>query len=377
MTVDKEELISALVEQTGMERGYVDQQFQEMVEQIRQAEARQSSVDIEQFGTFTVEEGELEFLPCELLQTEINNKYVGMKPIELLEAFKEPAGEEVPVTGAEEEKLRREEEPAQTGEQEQPEPSAEEAPPADETPEGSEDAVVAEAEPETERKPFVADKESSAATEEPADEADDSEPVPGPADTAERKESLDADPIGKAVVIIVVILTLAIAGWLAYDFGLFGTDDAASPPVEQHEEQQNGAAQQPASGDPMSEQQQSNGQTMAGTALAAGSAEEQSNDTRLSSVKTEKYGLYGTFNDEVKTGYYTIVVHSLRTMKLAKQKKQGLVDEGFRTKIEQADVNGRTYFRVGIGQFATVKAAQQAVRELPEPYHSNNFINRF
>jgi len=49
----------------------------------------------------------------------------------------------------------------------------------------------------------------------------------------------------------------------------------------------------------------------------------------------------------------------------------------YRTEIKEANVNGSTYYRIGIGQFETIDAAQKAVEELPEPYRSNNFISRF
>jgi len=44
--------------------------------------------------------------------------------------------------------------------------------------------------------------------------------------------------------------------------------------------------------------------------------------------------------------------------------------------ISQAQVEGTTYYRVGIGQFETVSNAQQAIGDIPERYRDNNFIKR-
>lgn len=347
-TVDREQLIRLLAERTGMDEDRVDQQFVELTDHIRQAETKRETFFIDGFGTFKPAQDRLEFVPADILATEINNKYAGMKPIELIGAFKEPDGTDIPV-----------------------------APPPDEA-EGRQ-AREKEKKPEV---PGVNGKGSDSSgqgapeagppTPTPSPELPaEAPPSPAPAAAVKTDETLDKDPLGKAIVIVAVILTLSVAGWLAYDFGVFGSGGAGSnnsSPAEQQRAEQQQSATLP--GDQFPGEETGNTET----------SEQQpaeGNESPPSTVEAEPYGLYGEFNQDIDSGFYTIVVHSLRTMELAEEKRQGLVEEGFRTKINEADVNGSTYFRVGIGQFSTIRAAQEAIRELPEPYQNNNFINRF
>lgn len=355
-----------------MDRDLVDRQLMELADHIQQAESEQETFGVEGFGTFKMVQDRLEFVPSDVLATEINNKYAGMKPIELIGAFKEPEGKDIPVADYPEEEKKAEE-------MEQKElPAVKDA----DTPGGEVSEVASAEEPPADIPPD--DKEELRG---PAEKQEDPEESAAPViptskvdkDSVAAAESLKEDPLGKTVVILAVILTLAVAGWLAYDLGLFGSDGAGSdnpgpssdPPAEQ---QQNTDQQNPALSNEAAAEETENADSPAEQPDEQG---EEGNETSASTVETETYGLYGELNQDISGGFYTIVVHSLRTMELAEEKKQGLVDEGFRTKINEADVNGSTYYRVGIGQFSTIKAAQEAVRELPESYQSNNFINRF
>ncbi|SMO36895.1 SPOR domain-containing protein [Fodinibius sediminis] len=366
-TVDREQLITLLAQRTGMDRDQVHLHFVKLIDQIQQTGSGRDSFDIEGFGRFTTVGDHLEFEPSDILSMEINNKYAGMRPIELIGAFKEPDGDDIPVADP----PREEYEPLSEAESPEEQQDREEV------------GVLQKQEQEPPPAPPVAQPEDAAS---PAEDRGDepAEPEAVPVDEVKEEEqtgpgekSLNKDPLGKAVVIIVVILTLAVVGWLAYDLGLFGSAETgggspspgSNPPVEQ---QQSGTQQSEVTPNIGAAEEDN-----ASPAEQAGLQETQDNLSPASSVNTETYGLYGEPSRDLTNGFYTIVVHSLRTMELAEEKKQILVDEGFRTRINEADVNGRTYYRVGVGQFATVKAAQEAIRELPEPYKSNNFINRF
>jgi len=87
------------------------------------------------------------------------------------------------------------------------------------------------------------------------------------------------------------------------------------------------------------------------------------------------YGLRGKVNSSVSNSYM-IVVHSLKSRQQAQARKQDLAGEGYRALINEATVQGTAYYRVGIGQFASVEAAKEAANKIPEPYRSNNFIKR-
>lgn len=373
-TVDREQLITLLADRTDMDRDRVDQQLTELAGHIQQAEAKQEGFTIEGLGTFKAVQDRLEFIPSDILSTEINNKYAGMKPIELIGAFKEPAGKDIPVADLPDEQQEPQELEKVPEEQAEAHDSnvteekiSEPAPPS---------ADISDEEPvvEPEEAAPEGEQEEIQKTEEPAVPVARKEKAK--ATTSAAGESLSEDPLGKAIVIILVILTLAIAGWLAYDLGLFGSDDAENSPS---------SSESPAEQQSLNQQSTTTLEAIPATDAeivenpvgGSGQPDGEGNEMPSTSVETAAYGLYGEPNENLGSGFYTIIVHSLHTMDLAEEKQQELVDEGFRTKINEADVSESTYYRVGIGQFSTIKAAQEAVRELPKLYRSNNFINRF
>lgn len=94
------------------------------------------------------------------------------------------------------------------------------------------------------------------------------------------------------------------------------------------------------------------------------------------SVATTRYGLRGP-DDEILTGAYTIVLHSIPDTSRAEAEYQKLKEEGYKATLWQAEIeNGRFNWRIGVGQFQTVTDAFNAVLELPPPYKNNNFIIR-
>jgi cell division septation protein DedD len=102
---------------------------------------------------------------------------------------------------------------------------------------------------------------------------------------------------------------------------------------------------------------------------------EEDTGTQPTTQQQDRYGLMGKPNQAIANGY-TIVVHSLRDRQQAEQNRQQLQQAGYRALISQAQVEGTTYYRVGIGQFETVGDAQQAIGDIPERYRDNNFIKR-
>src|SRR5699024_3008481 len=108
MNINKKQLISFISERTGMNRSEADDQLEKLIEHIRQVEEDENSFHIEGFGTFTAVQDRLEFSPTDVLETEINNRYAGMKPIELIGAYKVPENLEMtPAVDSEEEKLAK------------------------------------------------------------------------------------------------------------------------------------------------------------------------------------------------------------------------------------------------------------------------------
>ncbi|MDX1637369.1 MAG: HU family DNA-binding protein [Balneolaceae bacterium] len=92
MKINREQLVELLVQRTGLQKKQAEEQLTELIKRIREAAEEDKDFEIEKFGTFRMEEGQLTFVPSEELQTEINNKYAGMEPIELIGSYEQ--GEE-------------------------------------------------------------------------------------------------------------------------------------------------------------------------------------------------------------------------------------------------------------------------------------------
>jgi flagellar basal body-associated protein FliL len=381
-TIDREQLIDSLVERTGMDRSSVAQQFEKLESRIQKAKTTEAPFEIENFGTFTTVENQLEFIPHEVLETEINNRYAGMKPIELIEAFKSPEGEPVPVADSSIEQSDVKEyekkpsgQPANEDKEESPKKQPEE-PKKELVPVGEHPQT-----PATEEEPKQPEKEVIAA-ESTVDIATKDQRQEQAQEAAGKKgKRLAKDPIEQTVLIIAIILGLAIAGWMAYDFGLFGSEATNNGSSDNSQQSQSAIGQsQETDLGPESSIGQTEGEEESGgqEELQVVENSEPDNESGSSPVESdEPYGLYGNIQ-EAAGNYYTIVVHSMQTIPQAEEKQQEVLEQGnYRTEIKEANVNGSTYYRIGIGQFETIDAAQKAAEELPEPYRSNNFISRF
>lgn len=385
MTIDKEQLISLLIDKTGLERDKVENQLQELVKRIQQAAEKGKSFKVEGLGTFQMQEGDLQFEPTDILETEINNKYAGMKPIELIGAFKEPDGEEIPdmdnqqddqdkvwaFDGDAVERAEPAEEPlmetsdAEDKVDQEPEQEAEEDFESESQEHDKPDEDLEEQFAEvTEEDDRVAEepKETETEKEEPAEVAVEEEPD---------------DPIGRFLVAAIVVIAIGLGGWLVYDIGLSSTSERSSQASTSAKQTANIPAQQT--------RDTQNEQTSSNQPSTQNQPEDQVNsepDEELEVTTQEgaddeqpTYGLRGTLNNNIDSGY-TIVIHSLRVEQKAENRRQNMREAGFRALVNRATVNGTTYYRVGIGQFETVESAQQAIPDIPEEFQDNNFIKR-
>ncbi len=371
MIIDKENLIQLLVDKTGFEEAEVEAQLLELIKRVNQAAEEGKTFEIEGFGTFGIEDGVLQFTPSDILETEINNKYAGMKPIELIGAFKEPAAEMPDVVDETEEM----EEDSWTfdekaAEKEEDEPVEEPAPVTDESDEEKiialsdllneevEKVLEPRRQEETEKKsPEKVSKETGETTEQ--EKQKDVSPV--------GKQEKEKDKIGRFLVAAVIVIALGVTGFLVYDMGFEGSSGFSSSfmssdnqPVEQTQTSSPGAMEEE------------------NAISTAGDSEPEQEEEVVTTEETSEqspYGLRGQINRDINNGY-TIVVHSLRSMDKAEANRQALEAEGFRALINEANVGGTMYYRVGIGQFPTVKAAQDAVDEIPERFTNRNFIKR-
>lgn len=85
------------------------------------------------------------------------------------------------------------------------------------------------------------------------------------------------------------------------------------------------------------------------------------------------YGLKGDVNPQANDGF-TIIILSLRNEKNARNKVQSLAEDGYRSILTKAIVNGNVFWRISLGQFTTVQDAKKAATLLPEPWNRENFI---
>ncbi len=382
MIIDKEQLISLLEEKSGLEREQVETQLSELINRIQKAAEENKAFEVEGFGTFSMEGGSLQFEPGDILETEINNKYAGMKPIELIGAFKEPESDkEIPEVDMTEPELgdvdtenkwafdsdvTEGEQKEQEGETIESEPELD-----DEEPEPEKVTESEELEEDQKEAEEVFDAVFGTTGTEPEEtETQKASEASEPAAEIEKEEP--GDPIGTIIVAVVVVLVVGVGGWLVYDFGFSGTSSTEVPTTSP----QTTETVDPADDNTQSEEQSGQDQeAVEPEQSSAVSTGEEDTGKQLATQQQDRYGLMGQPNQDIANGY-TIVVHSLRDHQQADQNRQQLQEAGYRALISQAQVEGTTYYRVGIGQFETVSNAQKAIGDIPERYRDNNFIKR-
>jgi nucleoid DNA-binding protein/cell division septation protein DedD len=373
MIIDKEQLISLLKEKTGLERKRVEDQLAELIKRIKKAAEKDKTFEIEDFGTFSMEEDNLRFEPSDKLETEINNKYAGMKPIELIGAFKEPKGDEVPEI---DENLDDAKDKVWAFDKEADEEKITSEEPADEELAEQQEPNTAEGKMEKAFEMLSGMEDQTTFREDTADETAKVEDE-SPKAIAEGKE--EKDTVGKLLVAAVIVIAVGLSGWVVYDTGLISNNSSAEngQQAAQLSAQQNMNSQEESfpSQESTLQDSEENNTSEPEQELAVGKQEEPQSEEESKEETT--FGLKGEVNETISNGY-TIVVHSLRSIEVAENRRNNLREAGYRALISKAEVQGTTYFRVGLGQYPTVDAAQQAVSDIPESYQSNqnHFIIR-
>jgi len=102
---------------------------------------------------------------------------------------------------------------------------------------------------------------------------------------------------------------------------------------------------------------------------------EEPEDVEATTDPSEPYGLEGDIVDSANDGF-TIVLHSMRNEQAARSAADQLSNAGYRSMVTERDVDGSTVYRVGVGQFPSIPDAQEAAKELPSPFNTENFIQR-
>lgn len=157
----------------------VEKQLEQLTNRI-QAASRDNPFRVDGLGTFMQEKNETHFEADDVLETEINQRYTGMKPIELMGSFKE--------TG--------------TGVAAQPAAADENFNPPEPKPKTSHTEEAKPAETKAQKKEQSKNAPKINETEKPA----------------------PADETGTGTVILIVvaiIVAILLTGWLLYDIGVF------------------------------------------------------------------------------------------------------------------------------------------------------------
>lgn len=341
MKINKEKLVSLLVEKTSMEKEVVEKQLQQLIERIMDAAERGKALEIKEFGLFYFDESnELKFDPAEELSSEISFKYAGMKPVEI-----NPERDTAFAAGKDVEEKKEEEKPEA-------------------------ESVFVPDEPEVDKKIDSTDK---------SDEAD--PPVKTPEKKAEPekekkkpaiKKSKDdsSSVINKVIISIAAILliTILVFGYIYYTDSIDTLSDAGEQP--QPEQQL----------DPLPEDTPE----MAESPEIIPEWEPEQPDEVTEEEETlmepilepqTTYGLMGEIVEEANDGY-SIVVHSFNNEENARSSAAALNTDGYRVLVSSRSVNADSVWRVSVGQFQTLQNATEAARELPSPYNTQNFVQR-
>lgn len=394
MTINREKLIKLLVERTRMTKADVERHLADLTERILDAAERGKALEIKDFGLFYFDDNnDLSFKAADKLDKEINFEYAGMEPVEIKppqrKTFDAPDPDDSDDTSEIETAAGTPEEDAALdddifGIKEALKGSTEQLDLSDED-EDEDDGFesdsfakifedpAGEIEPE---KPQPAHKAANAPAGKTAPKKSPKKPA--------RKTSRGAIPNTILGVIGVVILVL---GYFLISQYLSAPEPTAdnNNQVEELDEPTVTAQQDiTETGEPVAENDvEAGGSDEATPVPEEGSplpAEPSADGNVQDGDETEetaqdRYGLYGEYV-EAEGREYTIVLHSLSTQQQAENAVQNLSVDGYRTIITETTVNNNNVFRVGVGQFESVESALSEAETLPEPFNTQNFIQR-
>lgn len=416
MRIEDEKLIDLLVEETGQSKGKVKDQLDQLKNRIMRAARTGGVVEISDFGTFATKNNILDFKPSRQLKTEINQKYAGMRAIELMEAYK-VAGTEVPI-----DERRYEPPPPAAADRKIPQPppnkqdsrdASQQEPPRRNTEKSSgyngnfEQEWQEQKEKEKDLTSVYREQENQKAGQTGFQEERRGDRPAGP-ETYDPSKYEKNSPSRVFVAALTLAATL-LAGWLLIESGTLtipGLENSSNTFMATDTSQQTGAQSQSGNqtqtqpGTPeqsqSQDQLQQTGQTNESSAAeaeaedsetdlaAAGGTEQQgaaegdeggNTAETQQPVSAERYGLRGAADGGLN-GEFTIVVHSFRLKSTVEDLAVQLNQEGYRTVLSESTGADGSRWRLGLGQFPSQESAEEAAQQLPEPYINNYFIEQ-
>lgn len=352
MKIDKQKLVELLVEKTRMDEEEVENQLEQLIERIIDAAKRGKALEIREFGLFYFDEsGELKFDPSDELSTEISFKYAGMKPVEL-------------------------------------------------KPERDTSFPEVEEEDDLEDFDFLSDISEGDSTIYPGTE-DEKDVFDKDEKSAEKKKSPTHKSPGYqqkkrsgsllwVFAAIVAVAALVLAYLYFMGFPATSTQEPSPAITQVDPDAMNQMETEMDEGEELS----SAAETNSGQSEDVSDAEieiessveppeeiiptdpvEPAGETEVINDEQPVYGLMGSVVEEANNGY-SIVIHSFPEENTARITAEELTREGYRSIVNPRTVADRTMWRVSVGQFPTLEDAQAATQNLPEPYNTQNFIQR-
>lgn len=384
MAITYKQLQSVIAKRTGIDEETVAKRLKHIVADIRKAAASDEGCVLEGFGTFLMKDGELTFAPDEEFALEVNYKYAGMTPIQIMEGFDKKAtkkDKKEEKTASDVAKKQSDEKTAQVSDSkptetdsndplaklralaeagkkttsDKKEASGDQPATKKEAPEISEKKTVSAAPSiEKQEKPSVAENKASKVAASKPEVTAESQATPEKAKTRKMPElpSQRKKDDSKTLVLVAAMLALLLLGGLITWLVRSGAS-VEPPPAPNLIE--NGIAVPP-------------GATR--SAEGAVSTPEVPQTTHI-----PQYGLKGSY--QAMDSYFTIVLYSLQNRERAEQEKNKFTTEGYRSALHEArTADGMVLFRVTVGQFSSVANAQASIPQLPQRYQDNNFITR-
>lgn len=385
MKIDRQQLTQLLVHKTGLDLTSIGAQLDELISRIRRAADKGNALEIKGFGLFYLtSDGELQFNPSEEFKTEVNFKYAGMDSIEVNpardngeksiveeasdEIDDDPWGVEDEVKPSKNNMPEESHNPSDFDFEEEPEgpPKPRDFDPFSGLLEGvaSKMGVEREIKDDLTANPVEEDPYPMPVLETP-EIPDNKETVEKSVAKPEKQSGkYENNPINIIIIAIVVVVILVVGFFIAKDLGWIGGSASEQTVIQQPVQQQTTTPIV----SPAPE-----------TVVPEAAEREQVPPAEVQQPEPVAQNLYG-LNGNVQTNLesaYTIVLYSFSNETNANATIQRLENEGYRAiLVRRSASDGSPLWRVSIGQFETSEDARQAVTNLPEPYRSQNYIQR-
>jgi septal ring-binding cell division protein DamX len=371
MTINREKLISLLMEKTGIDRQNIEKQLDELISRIMDAANRGKALEIKGFGLFYFDEDEeLTFRASDQLDSEINFSHSGMEPVELKSSKSVSPSVEQPeekdtVSEADDKQQYTDETDTDTdtddiyGIRKTLAGTSDDDDSEDSQPLGR---LFREESPETtpEPKPKKETKKAGTSTSKKPQEKSKS---------MRKTAAKSRDPMNTIIVVVLAAVFIFAAYFVFTEF-------INAPEQPEISQQQNIEQEDPPAPAERDITESTEPEDPEQVQVPEPENEPEPLDDPIDEVTTtDPYGLYGELAD-AEGDVFTIVVHSLRDRGVADRTADELRQEGFRISVNERNVDGQTYYRVGIGQFPTIREAQQEATTLPDPFNNQNFIQR-